>query len=125
LAEKSERFVLTREFLFEPGNVIEEALACEAKKIESELRILKIQLLHLLVTRRQYFAILNALNGLGATVARREETEIAEDLTGWKVDTHFTKAIPATDAVVHCIGHIAFTKYDVTLAEAAPGHKRL
>ena len=91
MTEKSERFVLTCEFLFEPGNVIEEALACEAKKIKSELRVLKIKLLHLLVTRRQYFAILNALNGLGATVTRREETEIAEDLTGWKVDTLFHK----------------------------------
>ena len=66
LTKKSEGFVLAREFLLEPGDVIEKAFTCEAKKVESKLRILKIQLLHLLVTCAQHFPIFHALNGLGA-----------------------------------------------------------
>src|SRR5688572_22041154 len=67
--------VAFREQAFEPGDVLEQAGRGEAQEIESERRVLVVELLDLVVADRQHRPALLALQSLRTLARRREHAE--------------------------------------------------
>src|SRR6266568_3181194 len=61
--------------------ILQQPIACEAKEIKSEFRILKIKLADLVITDREHTTAFDAFNGLGSAQVRRQQTHLAENMT--------------------------------------------
>jgi hypothetical protein len=111
-----------RQHLFCPLLVFQQPAAGEPEEMESKFRILEIERAHFIIGQRQYAAGFDALDRLRPVIARRQQSEFAEDLAGLKLDVPFDHEVFAGLGQEHFVGKVALVKENVALAIFPPFH---
>ena len=109
------RGAFCRQHFFRASFVSQQPAARELKEIEPELRVLEIERAHFVIRQRQHMAALDAFDGLRPLIARRQQSQLPENLARRKLVVHLEHPVLAFADQEHFVGGIAFAKENVTL----------
>src|SRR5262249_24071400 len=106
-------------------DVLEQTRACKTQEIETEGRILHIELLDLAVADAENQAVSDAFHRLRATLRRRQHAEFANDGADRQLDARFHEAKATADDVGHVLGLLVLVVDDLAGLAWALRHERL
>src|ERR1700738_3975031 len=119
------QLTLLRQHFLYPSGITDQPSADKPEEIKAELRVLEIELPHLIVGDHQHLSRFGALDGRVPVRARRQEAHLAEDLAGPELDSELRHDELSFFRQEHFVGKVAFAKKNIALSEASPVHERL
>src|SRR6185312_15309474 len=105
--------------------VLEQARAGELEEVETEGRILHIELLDLVVAHGQDDAALDAFQRLRAHVRWRQHADVADNGADRQLNAGLDQAKAAADDVKHILGLLILVEQHLAGGAFALGHERL
>src|SRR5262245_43081358 len=102
--------------LFRAGFVFQKAAAREMKEIESEFRVLEIERPYFVIRQRQHVTAFDAFDRLRPPIARRQQSELPENLARPKLVVDLDHPVLAFADQEHFVGGIALAEENVALA---------
>src|SRR5262245_17730564 len=116
------RGALRSQHFFRMSYDLQQARARKLKEVKSELRVLEIDRAHFVIRQRHRVAAFDTFDGLRPAIARRQEPELAENLSRPKLVVQLDHPKQATADQEHLVGEIAFAKENVALPVRSPFH---
>src|SRR5262245_66510324 len=119
---RSVRGALRRQHFLRMLYDLQQARARKLKEIKSELRVLEIDRAHVIIRQRHRVAALDAFDGLRPAIPRRQQSELAENLSRPKLIVQLDHPKQAAADQEHLVGAIAFAKENVARPVITPLH---
>src|SRR5271165_2326354 len=104
---------------------LQESVARKPQEIKSELRVLKIQFPNLVIGYCQQVAAFDAFDGLGSALLGRQQSKLAENLTGLERFVQLRDPVCAFDYQEHFICKIILAEKQLALPTLSLGHEGL